>query len=472
MSKRNAARKLFASQLNIVGLILYSAVYGFTWYGDYHDMVFTMERTPFWQKGNWLMIAIYAVLYLIFSKAFEGNQAGFYKASDMFLADAWTLLCVNTVTFLQIALMAVWPARTWGANLLPMVWATLADFAIAGIWAAVSQYIYRTAFPPRKLLLIHGDRPVELLRDKLESRKDRYHIVKCMNVSEGLERLKQEAVSGYEGVMLWEVPDKTRNVLLKYLYSRSIRIYFVPKISDVLVKGAGQLHLFDMPIYMLREYALSFGQRVAKRSIDIVCALILLVAASPVMAVTALIIKVYDKGPVFYRQIRCTQNARKFTILKFRSMRVDAEKDGMVRMASRHDSRITPIGRFIRAVRIDELPQLLNILRGDMSFIGPRPERPELIEEYLREMPEFAFRMKVKAGLAGYAQVYGKYNTTPYDKLKLDLTYIENYSVWLDIRLMLLTLKILLKAESTEGVEDSQSQAVNRSREESRADNE
>lgn len=472
MNKKNAAGKLFASQLNIVGLILYSAVYGFTWYEAYRDMVFTMERTPFWQKGNWLMIAIYAVLYFIFSKAFEGNQAGFYKASDMFLADAWTLLCVNTVTFLQIALMAVWPARTWGGKLLPMVWATLADFVIAAVWAVASQYIYRAAFPPRKLLLIHGDRPVELILDKIGSRKDRYRIVKTMNVSEGMERLKEEAVSGYEGVLMWEVPDKTRNVLLKFLYSRSIRIYFVPKISDVLVKGSGQLHLFDMPIYMLREYSLSFGQRIAKRSIDIVCSLILLVVTSPIMAVTALAIKLYDRGPVFYRQVRCTQNARKFTILKFRSMRVDAEKDGVVRMASRHDGRITPIGRFIRAVRIDELPQLLNILRGDMSFIGPRPERPELIEEYLNEMPEFAFRMKVKAGLAGYAQVYGKYNTTPYDKLKLDLTYIENYSVWLDIRLMLLTLKILLKAESTEGVDDSQNQVLSKSRDEYKADNE
>lgn len=163
---------------------------------------------------------------------------------------------------------------------------------------------------------------------------------------------------------------------------------------------------------------------------------------------------------MFYKQVRCTRDARRFSIIKFRSMRVDAEKDGVARLAARHDDRITPIGRFIRAVRIDELPQLFNILKGDMSFIGPRPERPEIIEQYMREMPEFAFRMKVKAGLAGYAQVYGKYNTTPYDKLKLDLTYVENYSVWLDLKLMLLTLKILIKPESTEGVESSQVTAM------------
>lgn len=194
--------------------------------------------------------------------------------------------------------------------------------------------------------------------------------------------------------------------------------------------------------------------------IDLVCSLLLLVIASPFMLVTAIAIKLYDGGPVLYKQIRCTRDRKEFYILKFRSMRVDAEKDGVARLASKNDSRITPVGKFIRATRIDELPQLFNILKGEMSFIGPRPERPEIIDQYMEEMPEFAFRMKVKAGLAGYAQVYGKYNTTPYDKLKLDLTYIEQYSVWLDIKLMLLTLKILIKPESTEGVDSSQTTAM------------
>ena len=234
----------------------------------------------------------------------------------------------------------------------------------------------------------------------------------------------------------------------------------MPKISDVIIKGSDQLHLFDTPVLLTREYSLKIEQRLIKRVIDIVCSLILIVIASPIMLVTAIAIRLYDGGPALYKQVRCTKNEKEFYILKFRSMRVDAEKDGVARLAAKNDSRITPIGKFIRAVRIDELPQLINILKGEMSFIGPRPERPEIIKQYMEEMPEFAFRMKVKAGLAGYAQVYGKYNTTPYDKLKLDLSYIENYSVWLDIKLMLLTLKILFQAESTEGVESSQVTAM------------
>jgi exopolysaccharide biosynthesis polyprenyl glycosylphosphotransferase len=234
----------------------------------------------------------------------------------------------------------------------------------------------------------------------------------------------------------------------------------MPKITDVIMLGAEELHVFDTPILLTREYCLTMEQRFLKRLVDIVCSLILIVLTSPFMLVTAIAIKLYDGGPVLYKQIRCTVNQREFKIMKFRSMRVDAEKDGIARLASKNDSRITPIGKFIRKCRIDELPQLFNILVGDMSFIGPRPERPEIIEQYMEIMPEFAYRMKVKAGLAGFAQVYGKYNTSPYDKLKLDLTYIEKYSIWLDLKLMLLTLKVLLWPDSTEGVESEQITAL------------
>ena len=205
---------------------------------------------------------------------------------------------------------------------------------------------------------------------------------------------------------------------------------------------------------------LTMDQRFFKRMIDLVCALILAIITSPIMLITAIIVKLYDGGPVLYKQVRVTRDDKEFKIMKFRSMRVDAEKDGVARLASKNDDRITPIGKFIRKVRIDELPQLFNIIKGEMSFIGPRPERPEIIKQYLEEMPEFAYRTKVKAGLAGYAQVYGKYNTTPYDKLKLDLTYIENYTLWMDIKLMLLTLKILFSPESTEGVDEQQITAL------------
>ena len=177
------------------------------------------------------------------------------------------------------------------------------------------------------------------------------------------------------------------------------------------------------------------------------------------MLVAGIAIRCYDGGPAFYRQVRCTKDKREFEIIKFRSMVVDSEKDGKARLAAENDDRITPIGKFIRATRIDELPQFFNILKGDMSFVGPRPERPEIIAEYEQEIPEFAYRTRVKAGLTGYAQVYGKYNTTNLDKLKLDLIYVERGSILLDLKLILLTIKVVFIKDSTEGLEEGETTA-------------
>ena len=259
-------------------------------------------------------------------------------------------------------------------------------------------------------------------------------------------------IDEHEAVMMWDISNSARNRLFKYCYERSIETYVMPKIMDIILRGSTTLHFFDTPLLLTKSSPLEFEQRLMKRGFDVVFSLILLIVLSPLMLITAALIKLYDRGPVIYKQIRCTEDNKEFYIYKFRSMIVEAEKDGVARLAKKNDDRITPIGKVIRKVRLDELPQLINVLRGDMSFVGPRPERPEIINKYRQSMPEFTYRTKVKAGLTGYAQIYGKYNTLPYDKLKLDLYYIENFSVWLDLKLIILTVKTLFTLESTEGV--------------------
>ena len=220
-----------------------------------------------------------------------------------------------------------------------------------------------------------------------------------------------------------------------------------------MVRGAKSINLFDTPLLLIKGAGLTPTERLLKRVMDLVLCLIAMVPAAPIMLIVALAIKLEDGGPVFYKQARMSLDGKVFDILKFRSMIVDAEKDGRSIPATGHDPRITKVGRFTRATRIDELPQLLNIIKGDMSIVGPRPERVEHMVEYGKEVPEFDFRTKVKGGLTGYAQIYGKYNTSPYDKLRLDMLYIENYSLLLDVKLILMTLRIMLKKESTEGFE-------------------
>ena len=198
-----------------------------------------------------------------------------------------------------------------------------------------------------------------------------------------------------------------------------------------------------------------------KRVFDFMAALVALVLLAPFFLICYVAVRREDGGPAIFKQERIGRFGRPFCIYKFRSMRVDAEKDGVARLSSgENDSRITPVGKVIRACRVDELPQLINILRGELSIVGPRPERPEIAAQYCEEMPEFSLRLQAKAGLTGYAQVYGKYNTTPYDKLSMDLMYIAHPSLIEDIKIMLATVKILFVPESTEGVAEGQTTAM------------
>ena len=212
----------------------------------------------------------------------------------------------------------------------------------------------------------------------------------------------------------------------------------IPKISDFILLGTDRIHLFDTPLLMCRNQGLSMEQRAAKRVLDIIVSGLGIIVSSPIMLIIAIAVKAYDGGPVYYLQDRLTYQGKEFRIRKFRSMCVDSEKNG-ARLASKHDSRITPVGHVLRNLHLDELPQLFNVFMGDMSLVGPRPERDVIMQEYEQEIQEFHYRLKVKAGLTGYAQVMGNYNTSFLDKLKWDLMYIENYSLFLDFKILLMT---------------------------------
>ena len=248
------------------------------------------------------------------------------------------------------------------------------------------------------------------------------------------------------------IDEPLRSDLLKFCYQNGIQAAVVPEVSDILLRYGKTVTVGHTPMILVKSKQMRLHQRFLKRAMDIILTSLALIPAAPIMAAVALAIRLEDGGPVFYRQKRLTQGGREFEILKFRSMIPNAEKRTGAVLASQNDPRITRVGKFIRATRLDELPQLLNILKGDMSIVGPRPERREIAEQYAQTIPEFDYRLKVRGGLTGYAQIYGKYNTTPAHKLRLDMIYIERYSLLLDIRLMFLTLPILFSRESTEGV--------------------
>lgn len=446
-SKRDLYKRFitFGSAMVLLGVL--TAMFALLWYRYYSDSIVL----PYYRRGNWVLIGVYAMLIAIFFKAYGGFKLGYLKKTDMIYSQIISMVCVNFTEYFVISLV--------GRHFLdasPLVIMTFADFAFISLWTMLTGKIYFMIYPPRKLIILYGSHQAAALVLKMSQRVDKYMICESVSINEDPDVIKEQILK-YEGVIICDIPAELRNDYLKFCFERSIRAYIAPKISDIIVRGADDIRLFDTPLLLCRNYGLDFEQRLIKRVFDIVFSLVVLVPALPFMLISAVAIKLYDGGPVLYKQKRLTIDHKEFYVYKFRSMIVDAEKDGKPRLASEEDDRITPVGKILRKFRLDEFPQILNILRGDMSVVGPRPERPELTEEYKKEMPEFEYRLKVKAGLTGYAQVTGVYDTSPYDKLKMDLMYIENFSVRMDLQIILMTLKTMLfpgktNAETEEGI--------------------
>ena len=383
------------------------------------------------------MIAIYVILIMLFSSVFGGMKTGYLRRTDTFYSQTLSMVCVNVVTYFQISLIA----RDF-VDPVPLLLLTLCDIAVLPVWIIATNKIYFYLFPPRKLVIIYGEKAAAELVAKMSRRVDKYMICESVSADRTAEEMK-EAIDRYEGVILCDMPGQLRNDILKYCFAKKIRVYVAPKISDIIIRGAEEIRLFDTPLLLCRNRGLSPEQRFVKRIFDLFFAVIAGVVFLPVSLIIAVCIKAEDGGPVLYKQERLTLDDRVFSVYKFRSMIQDAEKHG-AQLATEDDSRITKVGKILRKCRLDELPQILNILKGDMSVVGPRPERPELARKYEEDMPEFDFRLRVKAGLTGYAQVTGLYDTSPYDKLKMDLMYIEQYSLLLDIRIIMMTIKTMI----------------------------
>ena len=409
--------------------------------------------SPYYYWGNWIVVALFFVLYILFCRIYDGFLISINRISEIVYSQALSSVISD---FLLYAVICLLSKRL--VNPLPLFGALVVQVLLSGLWAYCAHRWYFSKFPAKRTAVIYD------VREGLERLVEEYGLEKkfkiqiAMNVQQALAN--KELLNQMDTVFLSGIHSHDRNILLKYCVEKDINVYVIPRIGDVLMSGAQSMHMFHLPMLQVGRYRPSPVYLFLKRGFDILASGIATVILSPVFAATAIAIKWYDGGPVFYKQQRLTKDGRIFEVLKFRSMRVDAEKDGVARLSTGDkDDRITAVGRFIRKVRIDELPQLLNILKGDMTICGPRPERPEIAAQYEEELPEFRLRLQAKAGLTGYAQVYGKYNTTPYDKLVMDLMYIAHPSFLQDLQIMFATVKILFMRESTSGVADGQTTA-------------
>lgn len=404
----------------------------------------------------WTLSLAYCFCLYVFFIIYYGNKIGVYRIVEIMYSNALSLLITNVIfgLFLTVLLRCI----DWG---LYFVLLFVGQLVCSGLWTIVCNSIQMKIYGSHRILLISSDKKsAESLHKKLDNRKNRFFIKEIIYADSGIEKILDRCKE-YGTIMIDDLNQDLRNSITNYCFENGKVMFMVPKIAEIIRKGAQTLHIIDTPLYVTKKYPLTIEQAIVKRTIDLILTGIATIIASPFMLVTALAIKLYDGGPALYKQKRLTKDGKEFYVYKFRSMIVDAEKNSGARLSSgENDDRITKVGKIIRAIRFDELPQLFNILKGDMSIVGPRPERPEIAEQYYEELPEFKYRLKVKAGLTGYAQVYGKYNTTPKDKLKLDLMYINNYSLYLDLKVIFYTVKILFMKESTEGIEEGKKTAA------------
>lgn len=448
--------------VKLLDVIIVSIPFILAWYLYYAHMVYKVD---FYRKGNWVVIALFIVLYYLFSHLYSGYTIHISRISEIIYAQSLGVIIAESIMF-----VIMWLLMRKIPNIFVLLLTLAVQLICICMWAYMAHKWYFMHYPPSPTAIIYDElEGVEKLVSHYGLDK-RFKIVKkvCIDDLHGYDwntlsfeekkirerRYITEVLNGVDALFLCALHSHDRNQIVKYCVHKDIMTWCIPRIGDVIMSSAEKSHLFHLPMLRVGRYNPTPEYLIAKRVFDIAVAGTALVIFAPVMAVLAIIIRM-DGGTALYKQRRLTKDGKIFNILKFRSMRMDAEKDGVARLSTGDaDPRITKIGRFIRALRLDELPQLFNILKGDMSIVGPRPERPEIARQYKKNLPEFDLRLQCKCGLTGFAQVYGQYNTTPYDKLLMDLMYIAQPSMMEDLKICFATVKILFMKDSTEGIEE------------------
>lgn len=392
-----------------------------------------------------MMFAMHAV--------YGGYDIGKKKSKPIIYNMTLGAVCSDIVTYLQLQIMNTngnnnATLQLWGEDVAWLALCMVLQVALIMLLVRMGNEIYFRINPPKNCLLILGH-PSE--RTVLEQKIGRYRLQWHVNdVVLWNTPYIADHIAKADIVFVADVPDEKRMPLLKMCYDQHRDVLSKVNLQEIMLSGAQQVIIDDVPFLEMDYHKMTMSQRIVKRAMDIVLPLIALIMLSPLFVVVALLIRLEDGGPAFFRQKRMTMGGHEFRIIKFRTMKVNSEAVEQV-SAEEDDPRITRVGRFLRRTRLDELPQLINILFGDMSLVGPRPEMLENVEKYKLQLPAFVYREKMKAGLTGYAQIEGRYNTLPEDKLMLDLMYIERFSVWEDFKLILRTFTVFFKKDSTAG---------------------
>lgn len=429
----------------------------------------------FWLLGrnNWQLLSpsrtmattllTFVAMMAAMQAVYGGYAVGKKKSKPVISSMSLATLATDVVTYLQLQIMNVNADKNstlmlFGEDLPWLILCMVAQVLLIIFWVRLGNGMYFTINPPRRCLLILPDRSQE---KRLLYKIGRYALQWKVEATMLCTDPDVEArMADYDVIFLATMPEEVKMRLLRRCYDLRKDVISQAQLQDIMLSNARQIVVDDAPFLEMEYGKITLGQRIAKRLMDVVVSLMVLVVFLPFLALIALCIRLEDHGPAIFRQQRMTVNGRTFSICKFRTMTVHDDSVKQV-SATQNDQRITKVGAVLRRFRLDELPQFWNILKGDMTLVGPRPEMLENVEKYKQQLPAFAYREKMKAGLTGYAQIEGRYNTTPEDKLMLDLMYIESFSLWVDVKLLFRTLTVFFKSDSTEGFAEAAEQDEN-----------
>ena len=382
------------------------------------------------------------------------NINGLYTIERKRFAEILLSVAVSMVQMLVLMMALTFFIREFALSRGVLLWCAGIDFALLAIWRHLLWRYVRAHQNTRGVMLIGSEEECQHVYHRMKQQPQL--AMELRSVCTDLKNSDWETAAEQVDVLII-CPDirlKDKAKIVHYCNLHEKQALLIPNAYEVFCSGMTLDKIDDVPVFRPQRLRLTLEQRSLKRILDIVVALLGFLAALPLMLLTAIAIKIFDPGPVFYSQERAGRYEKPFKVYKFRTMRVDAEKLSGPMLAQENDPRITRLGAFLRAVRLDELPQIWNVLVGDMSIVGPRPERPFFVEQFKQEIPEYIYRMNVKPGITGLAQVYGKYNTTAYDKLIYDLVYIQNAGIRTDLTIIIQTVRVLFQKSATEGVHD------------------
>lgn len=434
--------KFEKSIIFLMEFVMYAAAFAtfFLLFAIDNEEIITLSRTAA------VTLSTYVIIAFLLTGIYGKYDVGIRKPKSIIYSLVLAAVFTDLITYFQLIIMKTNDANNRVVkieNVGILFSVILIQVLIFILMTYVGNTFYFWIKDAEQCLIIASDTKEAIrVSNALGDYQKRYHVGQVVHYqAEDLEEKMLRA----DTIFLYDVPVDVRTDIVDFCYQNLKNIYFNPHIADILERNSKQVVIDDMSFFSSQFHTITFEQRIVKRLMDIGISALALIVTSPILLISAVCIKRNDGGKVLFKQKRATVHGKVFVIYKFRTMRENVENYSVVD----DDDRVTSVGKFLRKYRIDELPQFYNILRGDMSLVGPRPEMLENVEDYTKEMPEFRYRLRMKAGLTGYAQIIGKYNTSSKDKLMLDLMYIENYSILKDIQLLFQTVMVLFNASDS-----------------------